>query len=230
MQEWIHASWAILRRRQRLRVQQCQLQPDYELWVLTMINNTLSACHADCYHSYRRTYIVSMAMILLLACSLFLHGATLSVEHVANLDYDFSDMRVPEWSGGALVNFASNRTASPVLLSFDEQGKQIQSIAIKVPGAEMIDLDDIARGPDGSLAVCGAAFDHSGRGSGFIALANVRGDQLTVVRLYPYQPRRITIASDGTFWTAGVELANAVEDGPDVNPSLTFAVRGDRGR
>jgi hypothetical protein len=146
-------------------------------------------------------------------------AASLSVSHEAKISYDFGNIRTPGWSWGALVNFVSNRSAAPLLLSFDEKGTQIQAFPFTVPDSEMVDLDDISRGPDGALAICGAAYDHAGRGSGFIATISPSGDQTTIVRLYPYRATRLAVASDGTIWTAGIEVVNGKETGPGVNPA-----------
>jgi len=164
-------------------------------------------------------WLISLGVIsLTLVGGASVQAGSLSLNHEAKIGYDFGGMRVPRWSGGALVNFVSNQTAAPTLLSFDDQGRQLQAIVFTIPDAEMIDLDDIARSPDGSLAVCGKAFDHSGPGAGFIAVTSPTGDQATTVRLYPYYPTGITFASDGTIWTLGLEIVNGTEKNPGVNP------------
>jgi hypothetical protein len=94
-----------------------------------------------------RVTIVSLTI----ATSSSIWAGSMSVEHRARVSYDFAGIRFPQWSGGALVNFISNQTAAPVLLVFDDQGKQIQSLVFTIPGSELIDLDDIGRIPDGSL-------------------------------------------------------------------------------
>jgi hypothetical protein len=157
-------------------------------------------------------------VVLLISGGFSLRAETLSLEHEAKIDFDFAGMHVPRWSGGALVNFISNRTAAPSLLRFDAQGKQLQSVILTIAGADMIDLDEIASSPDGSLAVCGKAFDQSGRGSGFITITSPTGNQAMTVRLYPYYPTSITFASDGTIWTLGLEAVDGKEKGPGVDP------------
>jgi hypothetical protein len=162
---------------------------------------------------------ISLAIISLnLAGGSSIRAASLSIHHEARVSYDFAGMRLAQWSGGALVNFASNQTAAPTLLSFDDQGKQLQALPFTIPESETVDLYDIARSPDGFFAVCGKAYDHSGRGSGFIAVVSPTGDQATTVRLYPYYPTLVTVGSDRTIWTAGVEVVNGKEGGPGINP------------
>jgi hypothetical protein len=83
-----------------------------------------------------------------------------------------------------------------------------------IPDGDTVDVSDAARGSDGTLVACGDVYDHSGRGSGFLALFSPAGDKLAVVRLSPYSPSRITVASDGTIWTAGLEVTNARDSTP----------------
>ncbi len=160
----------------------------------------------------------NVALVLLFSLSSAI-AANVSLTREAKVSYDFANIRVPVWSGGALAAFSSNRTSSPVLITFDDQGRQMQAIAFTIPGADMIDLYDVARSADGALATCGKAFDRDGRGSGFFAV--ITGDiaTATVVRLYAYYPSRVTIASDGTIWTTGLEAINGKETGPGVDPS-----------
>jgi len=117
-----------------------------------------------------------------------LPAATLTLDHDARITYDFALQQVPRWSGSALVNFVSNQTAAPTLLSFDEQGNPIQAFPYTIPDVEKIDLDDIARSPDGTFAVCGSVFERSGKRSGFIGLVDSIGQSLKTIRLFPYYP------------------------------------------
>src|ERR1022692_3778184 len=117
-------------------------------------------------------------------------------------------VRMPEWSGGALVTFVSNQTPAPVILSFDDRGRQLSPLILTIPESETIDLIDAARGSDGMVVACGKVYDHSGRGTGFLAVFGTTGVELTVIRLYPYSPSRIAVAADGSIWTAGPEDAN----------------------
>jgi hypothetical protein len=153
---------------------------------------------------------LSFLAILLISPGPVVRAETLSFDHEAK-GSDFGTTHVPRWSGGALVNFTSNRTAAPTLLSFDDEGRQLQPTVFTISGAVMIDLRDIARSHDGTLAVCGKAFDQSGRGSGFISIIGPVGDKTTTVRLFPYYATGITFASDGTVWTFGLEAVDGKE-------------------
>ncbi len=157
---------------------------------------------------------LALTGVSLLAACLCLHASNLSVDHEARVQYDLGGERVPVWSGGALVTFVANRTPAPKILSFDSGGRQLPPLILAIPESETVDLDDVTRGSDGTVAVCGAAYDHKGRGSGFLAVFSPGGEKVVVIRLSPYSPSRVAVASDGTIWTAGLELANAKDSSP----------------
>ena len=161
------------------------------------------------------------AALGLLGACLCLGGSSFSVDHAAKMEGDLSGMRMPTWSGGALISVGSNSTASPQILSFDGLGRQLPPFILAIPEAETIDIDDAARGADGTLVVCGSAYDHSGHGSGFLAIVGPGRDSVNVVRLLPYYASRVTVASDGTIWTAGVEVTH----GKDSTPPNSGVIR-----
>jgi hypothetical protein len=121
---------------------------------------------------------------------------------------------LPEWSGGALMAVASNRTPAPAIVLFDSDGRQLPALVLKIPDAETVDVASFARGADGTVAICGNLYDHVGRGSGFLELFSASGEDLGLTRLYPYSPRRVAVASDGTVWTTGLEVTDAKETTP----------------
>jgi hypothetical protein len=164
------------------------------------------------------SFISRVAVSAVLAGAAISEAASLPINRQVKVEYDFAGQRVPKWSGGALVDFISNRSASPLILTFDDQGREMPALPLTIPGSETVDLDDIARSQDGALAVCGSAYDHSGRGSGFIALIGPGGGPATVIRTHPYYPSRVALGSDDSVWTAGLEVVNGKETGPGVNP------------
>ncbi len=168
-------------------------------------------------HALRCSFSSLLLCVLPLIGSGGLQGRDLAVVHDAELRYDLGGVHLPVWSNGALVTFVSNRTISPEILSFDNGGRQLPTLRLTIPDSDMIDLDDASGGPNGVVAVCGTAYDRSGRGSGFFALLNANGGMATVVRLFPYYPSRITVASDGSIWTAGLEVTNSKDSTPPAS-------------
>jgi hypothetical protein len=171
-------------------------------------------------HTYGRLY----GVLAFLAASLCLQAADITIDREAKLDYDLANVRAPKWSNGALVTYVSNQTPAPVILQFDGEGRQLQPIIVAVPGAETVDLSDVDRGAAGNVVASGLAYDHAGRASGFLAVFSPTGEKLNVVRLYPYEPSRVAVDSDGTIWTAGVEFLDR-DAASDSTPPTSGVVR-----
>lgn len=151
----------------------------------------------------------------LLMGSLSLHASSFVVERDVTLQGKTpSEPGLPEWSGGALMAVASNRTPAPAIVLFDGDGRQLPALILRIPEAETVDVASFARGADGAVVACGNVYDRAGRGSGFLALFSRSGEDLGVTRLSPYSPRRVTLASDGSIWTTGMEVTNAKESTP----------------
>jgi len=153
---------------------------------------------------------------LVFACTC-LWSAEFSVDHEAKIGIDLGGERVARWSSGGLQAFQSNQTAAPLLISFDDTGKQSWAHNFSIPGAEVIDIADFSRGAGGNFAVCGSAFDHAGRGSGFFSIINPSGETSLIVRTDPYTPFLVALAPDSTIWTVGMELSNRSETGPGID-------------
>src|ERR1700691_961018 len=164
--------------------------------------------------SFRTISAAPRATVLLFAGCLWLSASSFSLDHEAKIQYDLGETQVPVWSGGALVNFVSNQTSAPTILSFNDQGHQLPPLVLAIPERETIDVDDVASGTDGAVVACGSSYVRSGRGAGFLAVFTPTGETATVIRLSPYFPSRIAVASDGTIWTAGLELTNAKDSPP----------------
>lgn len=120
------------------------------------------------------------------------------------LRYAFDSM--PRWSGGALVAVETNRSVHPVVRVFDEQGQQTTEMAVKIPGADWIDVRSAAHGVRGAIAICGSAKDSGGRVAGFLTLASADGKIQNLIRTEPYVATAVTVSQDGTIWTKGAEF------------------------
>lgn len=119
------------------------------------------------------------------------------------LSQDISNLLLPNWSGGALVVVEGDNTATPLFRLFDMMGRPIAAVPLAIPNARLISILGFSRGGDGTLAVCGSAFDAEGRGAPFLAI--ITANKLQLVRTTPYIPQRVTVSADGTVWTVGIE-------------------------
>jgi hypothetical protein len=109
------------------------------------------------------------------------------------------------WSQGALIVLSDRFSGGPVFQVYGRSGEEISQIQFTIPGAARINIydDAFARGADGTLAVIGTAYTDDNRGTTFLAALSPDGQQKTVVRLSPFFPSAVTVASDGTLWVAG---------------------------
>lgn len=111
------------------------------------------------------------------------------------------------WSGGALLVVQDRFSGAPVFRLIGRDGREISQFTFTIPGASFINLYDnsVARGLDGSLAVIGTAYTNDSRGASFLAWVSPEGGEQTVIRLSPFFPHAVTVASDGTIWVTGHE-------------------------
>jgi len=156
-------------------------------------------------------------LLLITAAGLRAQATTVAIDHEVKIQYDLAGEQLPVWSGGSLLTFVSNQTPAPAILAFDDKGAQRLPWVITIPESETVDLRDVASGRDGTIVACGLAYDHAGKGSRFLAILTPNGGKATVVRLSPYVAERVTVASDGTVWTAGLEITNAMDSTPPAS-------------
>lgn len=127
------------------------------------------------------------------------------------LSYDLSGKPIPVWSGGALLVRDSNTSANPVVHVFTKDGFQLSETSFAIPGASTVQTRSVARGADGTLALCGIAFSSDGKVAPFISVSSADGTNQQVLRTDPLYPNAISIASDGSLWIAGEEVVGGRE-------------------
>lgn len=91
-------------------------------------------------------------------------------------------------------------SASPTLITFDRDGKEISRFSLTIPGAGLINLYDnsVAFGKDGSLAIVGTTDS-----STFVASVSADRRHQTVTPLTDFFPQSVTMPSDHTIWVSG---------------------------
>jgi hypothetical protein len=124
-------------------------------------------------------------------------------------------MRIPVWSGGALVVAAGPATEPNAFLAYDRKGAVVFNAAFFIPGAAHTYVRGWARGADGTLALCGSSYASDGAGAPFIALISADTVSQHVIRTEPYSPNLVAVAADGTLWTVGYDLIQHSEKGTD---------------
>jgi hypothetical protein len=147
-----------------------------------------------------------------------------SIEPIGNMtleSYDLGRHRVPSWSDQSLVVIDNNRTISPIVHVFDQEGRESQTLAVSVPGASTVGLRSVTYGHDGRLVYVGFAIDQeSGEGKArvadFLGIVSADRTKELVIRTNPYVPRAVVIAPDKTIWTVGQEKNPDIKRDPGV--------------
>lgn len=141
-------------------------------------------------------------------CSQILPAAViLTSAGTTSTTYDYFGNRTPTWSGGTLLALENDSTSSPIIKVFGRDGRQVSSLPLTIPQAEVIVVRGIARGDSGLLVACGRAIDGQGRQVAFLALFPPNSGELAVVALKDYYAEQPAVAPDGTIWTVGYEPA-----------------------
>ncbi|MCC7235087.1 MAG: hypothetical protein IT163_07275 [Bryobacterales bacterium] len=129
----------------------------------------------------------------------------------------FTTSTVPSvWSGGALMRLEDADTGRPRVEIFDRNGSKIAGLTIAIPGASQINVLEgcFSRGRDGTVAVCGSAYNSASQGFSFLAIFAPGAEHNRVVRTSPYKARRVAVLADGSIWTLGHEAREGVETDP----------------
>jgi len=109
----------------------------------------------------------------------------------------------PVWSGGAFLKVENNESASPEILTYDEQGRVLSSTTFSIPGASLVHIKGFARAKDGTSAIGGFSNSADGRNAAFFAWITTDGETANMTRCEPFYPVKLAIGPDGTLWTVG---------------------------
>ena len=128
----------------------------------------------------------------------------LSPSGTSSVNYDFDGQRSPRWSGGALLTVDGDSTGSPIIRVFGRDGQEISDLTVAIPQAKFISVIGIGRGETGLVAASGSAVDTQGKHNSFLALFPPNPAEEKVIALNEYSAQLVTVAADGTVWTAGL--------------------------
>ncbi len=114
---------------------------------------------------------------------------------------------LPKWENGYLATFdLPGETLSPSIYLHSADGKQLFEFGVSIPASVETTITDVAVSSAREVAVAGGAATSDGRHSGFIAYSGMKAGSISVVRTWPFVPRRICFGIDGTLWALGWEL------------------------
>ena len=121
------------------------------------------------------------------------------------------------WSGGALLMIEGHMSGAPLLRIYDSSGSEAQEIVLQSEGGGGVNIGShqFARSVEGYVVYAGTS-DEAG---GFLTIVSPGGEGQRVVRTEPYVPFAVTIAHDGTIWTAGLLKDDS---GRDVGDAASY--------
>lgn len=108
----------------------------------------------------------------------------------------------PHLRGGVIIGVEHARSATPQIRTTNRDGTT-DRFYFAIPGASFINIDDIARTEDGTMAVVGYAVSDPGQAATFLAVITADKKLKTLVQLPPYFPHVVTITPDHVIWTIG---------------------------
>lgn len=114
------------------------------------------------------------------------------------------------WRSGAVLVVEDNRSDEPLIRRIGRDG-ELERFRFSVPGWRMLILRGIAEAADGTVVVLGKAVRGDNDFPSFMALIRPDRQGQSVKDLSPYEPQAVTVAPDGTIWTAG-----QVRDGDSI--------------
>lgn len=160
-----------------------------------------------------RARFVVLSMAIVVACQ----GQPLSFTPLTKtVVWQGASNALPSWSGGGFITLDQPAAAmtvasatSPDSMAYIFAGGISTTLAIKIPGTVFTQNLGIARGSDGTIAVCGAAKDAEGHAFPYLAIFAPGAQEPIVIRTEPYVPEAVTILGDGTIWTKGASVKDA---------------------
>jgi len=110
-----------------------------------------------------------------------------------------------KWSRDLYI-YIDDDVVSPSIFVFDRNGKQVYNSLLQIPGVDRMRVEDFESAPDHTLWLCGNSHSPSGQASYFLAHITNDGQDVHFVQTAPYHANQISVAPDGTVWSAGFEL------------------------
>jgi hypothetical protein len=169
----------------------------------------------------RDIFQYALAVGLTLFGSRYIQGQTFLGDGPAvtiSFDVLHADMP-PVWSNGRLLILTGNRTAKPMIHMVDRNGYPTSNFVLQIPGADRIVIMSIGRQPSGGVVTGGFSWMSDGHETTFLALVSADGKDQRIIRTSPYTPYGLAVGSDGTIWTAGLEMIDRSENNPEIDPN-----------
>lgn len=117
----------------------------------------------------------------------------------------------PMLCNGELLLVEGNPSDAPLIRRFGRNG-ELEHFSFTIPEGRNIHIYALACAEDGSMGVGGMALSSDGSPVAYLAVLEADRQKQKVVHLWPYVPRTMTFAPDGSIWTIGY-IRNLEDDG-----------------
>src|ERR1700685_245089 len=121
-----------------------------------------------------------------------------------------------KWRHGHMITVDTGVTDSATFIIASPQDSDRVVFSFSPPHTARTWISDYDLDGRGAVVFCGQSYSSDGRLAPFIGVREPAAADIRVIRTYPYHPKVISAAPDGTIWTAGVE-SELVEGSPVVN-------------
>jgi len=109
---------------------------------------------------------------------------------------------IPRWNSAILVGYDTNFSSGLILYTIDRDGRREEMMFTLQDGAR-INAYNIAASPKGEIAIVGSALTANIQDRTFVARIAADRTQQVITRTWPYCPKVVTFAPDGSLWTIG---------------------------
>lgn len=110
-----------------------------------------------------------------------------------------------KWRHGHVITVDTGVTDSATFIVASPQANDRVVFSFSPENATRTWISDYDLDARGAVVFCGQSYSSDGRLAPFIGLREPAAAEIRVIRTYPYHPKVISVAPDGTIWTAGVE-------------------------
>jgi hypothetical protein len=124
------------------------------------------------------------------------------LRHERDVETGMLWQRSPVWRAGRLVGVMGEQVSAPVIYTVDRDGRR-DEILFTLEEAARITIHNVTASPTGEIASVGYAVTDDLRNSTFLVRIAADRKSQVITRTWPYAPKAVTFASDGTLWTIG---------------------------
>lgn len=133
------------------------------------------------------------------------------------------EQRSPRFRNGFFLTYDFDR---PTVWSFDAAGRQLMEVPLSMPGIAKILIKDVAAAVDGTVVAATSASTARGEWVALLFWIEPNGRIARVVRTSPFGLARVTFASDGSLWAAGVVKDSQYRELPEYDMLCQYSVDG----